>query len=120
YNQDLYGRFDTFAQTIVESDNAFDAYQKGLQKIQSAIDVIILFSKNDRVHNLYNLGQEFNKWNRLNIYQNPRCSTFYYVENIIGNEKIFTDSENRSEEHTSELQSRFDIVCRLLLEKKNK
>src|SRR5207249_10449286 len=26
----------------------------------------------------------------------------------------------RSEEHTSELQSRFDIVCRLLLEKKNK
>src|SRR5699024_11841837 len=26
--------------------------------------------------------------------------------------------ESRSEEHTSELQSRFDIVCRLLLEKK--
>src|SRR5438067_6445183 len=25
----------------------------------------------------------------------------------------------RSEEHTSELQSRFDVVCRLLLEKKN-
>src|SRR5207249_5924979 len=27
---------------------------------------------------------------------------------------------DRSEEHTSELQSRFDLVCRLLLEKKNK
>src|SRR5699024_11473073 len=27
-------------------------------------------------------------------------------------------SSNRSEEHTSELQSRFDLVCRLLLEKK--
>src|SRR5207249_6217446 len=26
----------------------------------------------------------------------------------------------RSEEHTSELQSRFDIVCRLLLEKKKR
>src|SRR5699024_12189009 len=26
--------------------------------------------------------------------------------------------EERSEEHTSELQSRFDLVCRLLLEKK--
>src|SRR5699024_11897319 len=26
-------------------------------------------------------------------------------------------SDNRSEEHTSELQSRFDLVCRLLLEK---
>src|SRR5437868_10136856 len=38
---------------------------------------------------------------------------------------VGTDSNNngvldpkRSEEHTSELQSRFDLVCRLLLEKK--
>src|SRR5687768_17447479 len=29
-------------------------------------------------------------------------------------------SLNRSEEHTSELQSRLHLVCRLLLEKKNK
>src|SRR5437868_8962500 len=29
-------------------------------------------------------------------------------------------AEDRSEEHTSELQSRFDLVCRLLLEKKKK
>src|SRR5699024_11534032 len=29
-------------------------------------------------------------------------------------------STKRSEEHTSELQSRFDLVCRLLLEKKKK
>src|SRR2546421_8646390 len=29
-------------------------------------------------------------------------------------------SERRSEEHTSELQSRSDLVCRLLLEKKKK
>src|SRR5437868_13287036 len=28
--------------------------------------------------------------------------------------------QKRSEEHTSELQSRFDLVCRLLLEKKKK
>src|SRR5699024_4919578 len=28
--------------------------------------------------------------------------------------------QDRSEEHTSELQSRFDLVCRLLLEKKKK
>src|SRR5438067_1867464 len=31
-----------------------------------------------------------------------------------------TLSPPRSEEHTSELQSRFDLVCRLLLEKKKK
>src|SRR5438067_10620586 len=30
------------------------------------------------------------------------------------------ESINRSEEHTSELQSRFDLVCRLLLEKKKR
>src|SRR5699024_11698356 len=30
-----------------------------------------------------------------------------------------TEYRLRSEEHTSELQSRFDLVCRLLLEKKN-
>src|SRR5699024_11867434 len=29
-----------------------------------------------------------------------------------------SDAMGRSEEHTSELQSRFDLVCRLLLEKK--
>src|SRR5699024_11350215 len=28
-------------------------------------------------------------------------------------------ARRRSEEHTSELQSRFDLVCRLLLEKEN-
>src|SRR5207249_8534932 len=31
-----------------------------------------------------------------------------------------SSSPTRSEEHTSELQSRFDLVCRLLLEKKKK
>src|SRR5690606_41817592 len=31
----------------------------------------------------------------------------------------FRHSANRSEEHTSELQSRENLVCRLLLEKKN-
>src|SRR5699024_11749588 len=35
-------------------------------------------------------------------------------------EKSNNKTVKRSEEHTSELQSRFDIVCRLLLEKTNK
>src|SRR5207249_11257181 len=32
--------------------------------------------------------------------------------------KVLASASTRSEEHTSELQSRFDLVCRLLLEKK--
>src|SRR5699024_11640688 len=35
-------------------------------------------------------------------------------------EKDAALERRRSEEHTSELQSRFDLVCRLLLEKKKK
>src|SRR5690625_6164470 len=34
--------------------------------------------------------------------------------------RVVIDSIERSEEHTSELQSRGHLVCRLLLEKKNK
>src|SRR5699024_11312606 len=34
--------------------------------------------------------------------------------------KEYRENFYRSEEHTSELQSRFDLVCRLLLEKKKK
>src|SRR5260221_3036395 len=34
--------------------------------------------------------------------------------------RLFFRQRSRSEEHTSELQSHSDLVCRLLLEKKNK
>src|SRR5699024_11678227 len=37
--------------------------------------------------------------------------------NFTGMKQIIDYYNNRSEEHTSELQSRFDLVCRLLLEK---
>src|SRR5438105_6283479 len=35
-------------------------------------------------------------------------------------DQILSQERPRSEEHTSELQSRVDLVCRLLLEKKKK
>src|SRR5207249_6574466 len=38
--------------------------------------------------------------------------------NVAGGVRIDEPGADRSEEHTSELQSRFDLVCRLLLEKK--
>src|SRR5438105_9672451 len=37
---------------------------------------------------------------------------------ILGLQPVVRESQQRSEEHTSELQSRVDLVCRLLLEKK--
>src|SRR5437868_11667020 len=42
------------------------------------------------------------------------------VANWRGHRIYIIDTPGRSEEHTSELQSRFDLVCRLLLEKKKK
>src|SRR5690625_4388546 len=44
---------------------------------------------------------------------NPRLITEVFVENVT------EERQYRSEEHTSELQSRGHLVCRLLLEKKN-
>src|SRR5699024_11375116 len=43
----------------------------------------------------------------------PKISSRLVCQSFFAFEKI-----TRSEEHTSELQSRFDLVCRLLLEKK--
>src|SRR5699024_11411184 len=54
---------------------------------------------------------------------------FFHIRRQIGGSRQVTDvayggidnpAIARSEEHTSELQSRFDLVCRLLLEKKKK
>src|SRR6267378_7998343 len=39
---------------------------------------------------------------------------------VLGEPPSWYDHRGRSEEHTSELQSRRDLVCRLLLEKKKK
>src|SRR5438874_3648607 len=47
---------------------------------------------------------------RIDLLLLPTTGTIYRVAEI----------EARSEEHTSELQSRRDLVCRLLLEKKKK
>src|SRR2546422_5227210 len=44
----------------------------------------------------------------------------YYARVIAGYPRSDDDPGVRSEEHTSELQSRLHLVCRLLLEKKKK
>src|SRR5690606_40913514 len=51
-----------------------------------------------------------------------RWLVFFYIQNGISFMITFKSfiSNFRSEEHTSELQSRENLVCRLLLEKKKK
>src|SRR5690349_23871455 len=53
--------------------------------------------------------------------ENPEDTATRYVACVEGVDvrlELHTASPARSEEHTSELQSRRDLVCRLLLEKK--
>src|SRR5699024_12507947 len=52
------------------------------------------------------------------FHKNGVFSFIVYLKQIIENDSRLL--LHRSEEHTSELQSRFDLVCRLLLEKKKK
>src|SRR5699024_11593085 len=48
----------------------------------------------------------------------PPASAFLHAHHF-GIFLFLLPARSRSEEHTSELQSRFDLVCRLLLEHKN-
>src|SRR5690554_70093 len=51
--------------------------------------------------------------------QKTVCTYDDFSANIITNQILISTIYRRSEEHTSELQSRPHLVCRLLLEKKN-
>src|SRR5689334_14913702 len=55
-------------------------------------------------------GSRKDAWSRSIFRVNPQTST----------SRAFARGAMRSEEHTSELQSQFHLVCRLLLEKKKK
>src|SRR5690606_39461109 len=50
---------------------------------------------------------------------NPIINTTNYANTQPNVQGLYVRVEDRSEEHTSELQSRENLVCRLLLEKKN-
>src|SRR2546429_4904605 len=56
------------------------------------------------------------------LFRSPRLAPRVAVSNEVDANLLSHDPEiarRRSEEHTSELQSRLHLVCRLLLEKKN-
>src|SRR5260221_7998089 len=64
--------------------------------------------KNDRIFHAGMIAQKRGHWPRMNA--NFLCD-------IVHRKAV---ANQRSEEHTSELQSHSDLVCRLLLEKKKK
>src|SRR5690554_6993870 len=99
-------------------------------KLLSIYLVLVLYSS------FYSFGQDYS-WKLLNSYAHPNIEAWDInpLEELIVSSKgslhkldtnfqvVFTQSKkefgdiSRSEEHTSELQSRPHLVCRLLLEK---
>src|SRR5699024_11954243 len=67
-----------------------------------------------------NLSRSINNSKNINNKNIPKYNEKLVVSSVPFNQvpKILPGIVPRSEEHTSELQSRFDLVCRLLLEKK--
>src|SRR2546427_6638477 len=59
------------------------------------------------------LGRELTQCRREHVAPHP-------LEQPVGGDAHGTVGAHRSEEHTSELQSQSNLVCRLLLEKKKK
>src|SRR5690625_1229013 len=108
-------RFTNFL-SLVKYDNEFTLILK--------VVLIIFFFKKDKSLSIKTLIQVINKahfpaWIRdINkqdyiFISNQLLTLFEKITN-----KTMTKNEIRSEEHTSELQSRGHLVCRLLLEKK--
>src|SRR5699024_11635376 len=95
----------------MEDRQSFIANARREQIIKAAIEV------------LKEIG--YVKTSLAKIAQKAKISTGLISYHFSGKEDLMNNtlmyySSDRSEEHTSELQSRFDLVCRLLLEKKKK
>src|SRR3712207_6856874 len=56
---------------------------------------------------------------RPEVRQQREVEALLLAPRLEGGGRVGAEREHRSEEHTSELQSRQYLVCRLLLEKKN-
>src|SRR5260221_4304021 len=62
----------------------------------------------------------FGPWSRTEYFVNYGQGLHSNDARVVAVEALAIVDEVRSEEHTSELQSHSDLVCRLLLEKKKK
>src|SRR5437868_15549433 len=106
-----------------------------MMSVRISMHTIIPYTNSDRYtfDSLEVLSKGFNIFHYfffLMLRQPPRSPLFPYTTlfrslklpvgyyRTIYNER-FSRQFRRSEEHTPELQSRFDLVCRLLLAKKN-
>src|SRR5438067_8475780 len=77
--------------------------------------ILLFFSSDTQTPEIYTLSLH----DALPISSSTRSESQRWRNYVFTTARTDNSSRRRSEEHTSELQSRFDLVCRLLLEKKN-
>src|SRR3989449_4022174 len=107
YGQD---RLFAYIRYTAGADAAQDAKVAALEKAGHPVIRIELAD-------LINLGEEFFLWEIATAVAGSLLGINAFDQPNVQESKDYT---KRSEEHTSELQSRLHLVCRLLLEKKKK
>src|SRR5690625_5681584 len=89
-----------------------DKIKAELYLVHGGSDVRVVIGHFERLRKaLDNIGKGY-KW----MVKDREGHGFYDIDNRV---ELYDSMLERSEEHTSELQSRGHLVCRLLLEKKN-
>src|SRR5690625_6125919 len=105
--QDLADAYIVALQYLSKSDEEYEVFNIGTGQGSSVLELIHSFEEVTGVKVPYEIGDR-REGDLPNIYANPEKA----IQKLNWKTK-------RSEEHTSELQSRGHLVCRLLLEKKN-
>src|SRR5699024_11976704 len=116
YNNDI--RAETAGSLMVKQ---YITVQKN-QTIKQAIDHLrATVGGMKNVHYVYITNEHNHVVGVLSIRELLSADDELFVEQVMITDVVTLPKhvDQRSEEHTSELQSRFDLVCRLLLEKKN-
>src|SRR5690606_21316437 len=81
--------------------------------LESTIDYVKTFQEDHTITGLLGYSYQYGTYERFEVNNNGFTTDGFLDWNLGAGSAI------RSEEHTSELQSRENLVCRLLLEKKN-
>src|SRR5690554_7231180 len=81
-------------------------------------DNISIPELNQRIRNKLKSGEHWLNWQQANIAKYLPGIVIRWIYKAISKKNYYAGNFSRSEEHTSELQSRPHLVCRLLLEKK--
>src|SRR5690625_7004902 len=111
----LWGTFHSGAFQIASSQQVHTYVDADSVEVGQIIHYsIVLESNSDEA--VYPDGTEFE--DPLEFISRQRFQVTATRDSLVYRMQFF-GTENRSEEHTSELQSRGHLVCRLLLEKKN-